>query len=272
MHGTSEHSDEHGNDGASTALQRSDSQDSWCSLTSTDYSETSDHKEDRLAATSVSAGPMASVDQLPSDQWDRLIKELDTPYQESWMPSANLYTTHPDNGLYPPALYPGLDQMSQGDILSQNSSQPLARGHEMQSISPSSAAYSPLQNDPHLWAQITQPAGASGQIAGYLASLRPCALPSAGFHHRPALPETCRTLPDFTRPSRNFHCNGFCAYNAVDREPTPTVPQLGGNSLTRMTSDFGSPNPSGLREQTVPDHLFNVNTSSEGVISQHSGS
>jgi hypothetical protein len=271
LHGTSEHGDEHGNDGASTALQRSDSQDSWCSVTSTDYSETSDHKEDHSAATSVSAGPLASVDQPPSSQSDRLIRESDTPYQEPWMPSANLYTTHPDNGLVPPTLYPGLDQMSQDDILSQNSSQPLPRGHEIPSISPSSAAYSPWQNDPHLWAEITQPAGASGQIAGYLASLRPCALPSAGFHHRPALPETCRTQPDFTRPSRHFPCHGFCAYNSVDLEPTPSVPQLGGNSLTRMSSDFGSPNSSGLREHTVPDHLFNINAPSERVISQQSG-
>jgi hypothetical protein len=186
------------------------------------------------------------------------------------MLSIDLYSIHPSNGLPPMDLHPNLDQISQGDIWSQNNSQPSTRGYDMQSISPPTAAYSPRRNS--FWPQITQSAGGSSQSPGYLESFRPCALPSAEFQQRPALPETCITHQGFTRPSRQPHCHRCCAFNTAVWEPTPIILQLRMNSSTRMNSNFDSPSSSDIREQTVPDLLFNINTPSEGAISQNSGS
>jgi hypothetical protein len=183
----------------------------------------------------------------------------------------NIYSTSTANGLALPSLPPRLDQMSQCDNLSKNGSPPLTRGYATPPISPPTAACIPGQNDscPH----ITQPAGGLGRSPGYLANFQPCARPSAGFQQRPALPGTCMTHQGFTRPSRWPHCRGCCACDTVIWEPTPTVPQPGMNSLVRVNSHLDSPSSSGIREQTVPGHLFYDNTPPErAIIPQSSGS
>jgi hypothetical protein len=186
------------------------------------------------------------------------------------MPSMNIYSTGTANGLDLPSLPPSSDQMSQCDNLSKNGSPPLTREYATPPISPPTAACLPGQNDfcPH----ITQPAGGPGRSPGYLANFQPCAPPSAGLQQKPALPGTCMTHQGFTRPSMRPHCRGCCACNTVIWEPTPTVLQPGMNSLTRMNSHFDSPSSSGIREQTVPGHLFYANTPPEGAIPQSSGS
>jgi hypothetical protein len=221
-------------------------------------------------ATSVTAGPLIGADQLLSSQWDLLNRDLETRYQQDGMPSMNIYSTGTANGLDLPSLPPSSDQMSQCDNLSKNGSPPLTREYATPPISPPTAACLPGQNDfcPH----ITQPAGGPGRSPGYLANFQPCAPPSAGLQQKPALPGTCMTHQGFTRPSMRPHCRGCCACNTVIWEPTPTVLQPGMNSLTRMNSHFDSPSSSGIREQTVPGHLFYANTPPEGAIPQSSGS
>jgi len=139
----------------------------------------------------------------------------------------------------------------------------------MQSTSPPTTAYSPRQNN--FCPQITQSAGGSSQSPAYLESFHPCALPSAEFQQRPALLETYITHQGFTRPSRQSHCHRCFACNTVVWEPAPIILQLGMNSSTQMNSNFGSPSSRDIREQIVPDLLFNINTPSEGAISQNSG-
>lgn len=77
--------DEFGTDGVTPALQRSESQDSWCSVSSTGshYSETSSLEGDRLVATSVSARLLTSAEQPLRSQWDWLNSDLETRYQNS---------------------------------------------------------------------------------------------------------------------------------------------------------------------------------------------
>lgn len=221
-------------------------------------------------ATSVTAGPLIGADQLLSSQWDLLNSDLETRYQQDGMPSMNIYSTSTANGLALPSLPPSSDQMSQCDNLSKNSSPPLTGEYATPPISPATAACLPGQNDfcPH----TTQPAGGFGRSPGYLANFQPCTHPRVRFQQKPALPGTCMTHQGFTRPSRRPHCRGCCACITVIWEPTPTVPQPVMNSLARVNSHFDSPSSSGIREQTVPGHLFYDNTPPEGAIPQSSGS
>jgi hypothetical protein len=182
------------------------------------------------------------------------------------MPSMNIYSTSTADGL----TLPSLDQMSQCDNLSKNGSPPLTREYATPPISPPTTACLPGESDfcPH----IIQPAGGFGRSPGYLANFQRCAHPSAGFQQGPASPGTCMTHQGFTRPSRRPHCRGCYACNTVILEPIPTVPQPGMKSLTRVNSHFDNPSSSGIRDKTVPGHLFYDNTPPEGAIPQNSGS
>ncbi|KAE9365538.1 hypothetical protein N431DRAFT_420721 [Stipitochalara longipes BDJ] len=259
-----------GTDEATPALQRSESQDSWCSVTSTSSCDSESYKpgEDRWVATSVSAALLAGRDQLPSGQLDWSNTNLNTRYQEPRTILKNLYATRPSNGSAPPGLHPSLDQVSQGDILSQNSSQPAPGGYDMRSISLPATTYPPRHNG--CWPQNTHSVGGSSQSPGYLLRFHTCALSSAEFQQRPALPETCMTYQRLPWFSGQPYCNGCCACNPLFWEPTPIVHQPVMNSSTQTNSNFGSPSASDTRERTVPENLFKINMPSEETISQSS--
>lgn len=189
-----------------------------------------------------------------------------------------MYSVGTTNGVALQGLDPRLESMSQCDIFPQNSSYPSTRETDVPPISSLAAAYFPEPDE--CWPQITQhagllgPQGPTGQSPRYLMSFRPCAHSSALLQRRQALPETCISHQGFLQPSGRPRSNGYCTCNAVIWEPTPTAPLPGMNSsfLLGANSYFSNPRSSGIMEQTVSDHLFYINTPSEGVVQQSSGS
>jgi hypothetical protein len=258
---------EFGTDGVAPALQRSESQDSWCSVTSSLYSGTSNLEGDGFEATTVSAGQSAGVDRLSDSQsdWLNSIMDSDNRYQEYGTPSMQVYSTSPANRLAPQDLHRNLDQMSRVDIFSQNSSHLPTKGNKLPSISQPRAPYFPEQNES--WPRITQSDGGNRQRPEYLVSLQSCRLPSDEFQQSPALSNTCMIHQAFMQPPRRPHCHGCCACNAVVSEAMPADPQPEINSSTRISPHFDSPSFNSIRDQTVPDHLFYNNLPPKGVVS-----
>lgn len=263
--------DDFGTGGIAPALQRSESQDSWCSVTSSLYSETSDLGVDYFGETSVSAAPLGGIDQPSNSQsdWLNSIRDSDNRHQDYGTSSVPAYLIRLANGLAPPDLRQSMDQMSQGDIVFQNKSYLSTRGSELPLISPPVASYFPWQNES--WSQITRSDGENGQSPDYLISLESYTLPGGEFQQRPALPDACMSHQGLMQRPRCPHYHGWCASNAVVLKATPPDPQPGMNSSTRRISNFDSLSSSGIRDQTAPNHLFCNNMPPRGVVSQIPG-
>ncbi|KAE8440766.1 hypothetical protein EG329_006601 [Mollisiaceae sp. DMI_Dod_QoI] len=266
--------DEFGTDGDAPALQRSESQDSCCSVGSSVYSEMSNFGQDCLVATSVIAGPSLEVDQLLIDplDWVNSIVDSDNRCQGcvAETPSMQVYSTSATNGVVLPDSYLSLDQMSQDGIVSQNSSHLSTRENGTSLISSPTMSFSTGQREP--WSHITQSDGGNNRNSEYLANLQSYTLSSGKFQQPSALSDACMIHQEFMEPPMRPQSRGCYACNAVVSEKKLTYLQPGMNTSIRRSSYFDGPSSSGIRDQTIPDHLFYNNMPPNGPFPQSFGS
>jgi hypothetical protein len=219
-------------------------------------------------ATSVNAGPLASVDQLSSSPLDWLNRSSENRHQAYGMPATEVYSASVVSDLVPTDLDRSPTQMSQGDIVSQNRSHIWTIENEPATIPP--RPIFPGQNE-H-WPETAQSRRAYDKDPECLVDFQSCALLGAEFQQMPGFSEAGMAYQGFMQAPRCPNCGGCCACNTVILETTPVGPQPGMHSSLGMSSGFNSLSSSGIREQTVPDHLFHNNLLFNQVIPQNSGS
>jgi hypothetical protein len=213
-------------------------------------------------ATSVNAGPLAGVDQLSSSPLDRLNRSYES-HQGYGMPVTEVYSASVVNG-----LGRSFPQMSQGDIVSQNRSHLWAVENEPPSIPPPLTF--PRQNEP--WPETSRSHRANGKDPEYLVDFQSSVLPSAECQQIAGFPEAGMAYQGSIQAPRLPHCHGCFTCNPVVLETTPVGPQPGMNLSLGISSGFDSLSSGGIREKTVPDHLFHNNLLLSQVVPQNSGS
>jgi hypothetical protein len=222
---------------------------------------------------STSVNPVASTgfDQLQSSRLALLNTNMDSDnrYKQCGIPTTQVYWTSSANAVAPRDPYPSLEQVSQGNIISQNSGHLSTQSHEFPLMSPPTAPCFPEQN--HYWPEVIQSSHGHDQRAQFQVNLQVPTLPSSEFESKLTLPLSVTIQDQFTNAPKCTACPGYCACNTVVAT-TPTDFQLAMSLAAQQSPRFESPGSSGIRVQTVPDHFSNGHMPPQGLTSEASGS